>query len=177
MALTIFDAIKLIERGEAEECVSRFIGSVQAAVFSKTPIAINLDDALVASLVLARLADSADGRKILKIAKRKNTQYKAACFGFQSPQRAIAREIIERKIFYKEGLNKLEATFDGGRIPDRERTLKRLLDDLIEQEEKFVQACKRALILAGADGTKESQDEAAKRIISAFTNDRTGIAK
>ncbi len=177
MGLNVPDAIALIERGEANDCIGRFIAAVQTAVFSKNPIAISLDDALVASLVLARLADSAEGRRILKTPKRKNTQYKAEDFGFRSPQREIAREVIDGRIFYAEALTKLEASFDGGRIPDRERTLKRLLDDLILEEERFSEASAHALFIAGWDGSKETKEDAVRRFLSAFSNNVTGIAK
>lgn len=175
MALSIIEAAKLLERGEAGEYISRFIGSVKTAVFSKYPIAINLDDALVASLALARLVDSAEGRKILKTPKRKNIQYKAEDFGFQSPQRAIAREVIDGKISYNEALDKLATTFAEG--IDRERTGKRLLDDLISSEERNNEFSARALVVAGWDGTEATKEEAVRRFLSAFTNDVPGIAK
>lgn len=175
MGITIIDAAKLVDRGEADEYVNRFVGSVYGALCSTEPIAISLDDALVASMVLTRLADSTDGRKLLKMKKRKNTTYKAEKFSMFSPQRKVAAEFVSREINYPEALTKLESTFDDGHVPDRERTLKRLLDDLIALEEHHRDAFANLLALAGWDGTDETKETAVKRVLSVFAGKVPGI--
>ena len=177
MGLTFIEAEKLVDRGEADAYIARFVGSVQQATLATEPFPINLDDALVASIALVKLADTTEGRKLLKKPKRKNTQYKAEQFSLKSPQRMAAMDCVTGKINYPEALTKLEATFDGGHIPDKERTLKRLLDDLINLEEKNCASAAHFLALAGWDGTDKTREAAAKRVCLAIYGDVPGVAK
>ena len=177
MGLTFIEASKLIKRGDADAYIARFVGSVQQAAVSDKPFPINLDDALVASVALTLLADTTAGRKLLKKPKRENTQYKAEQFSLESPQRMVARDYVDRKINYPEALTNLETAFDGGHIPDKGRTLKRLLDDLIKLEENQREAMAHFLALAGWDGTDQTKEGAAKRVFAAICGNVPGGAK
>lgn len=166
--LTFKDAVRLVENGQAHEPVARFIGNVKFAAVTGNSAAISLDDALVTCLVLSRLLETAEGRKLMKKPKRKNLQYRAEDFGFDSEERRIARRVASGEMLFNEGLKALEDCFETKkkrRTPDRERTLTRLLEDLLKQEQTFDQWIGEALAACGWDGDTDSSKEAAIRAL------------
>lgn len=167
MALTIKEANALIGSGKAEEIVKRFIGQVKFSVVTGRSAALSLDDALVVSLVLSQLLDSPDGRKLMKKPKRKNLQYRAEDFSPSSPERDIAWQVITGKCFFEDALNQLEGCFDasGKPTPDRERTLKRLLEDLILQEKCMAEGVANILASCGWDGETKASLESVSRAV------------
>lgn len=146
MSLSLKEALELVESGKSEERLSRFIVAVKFAAITGNSAAVSLDDALVVSIALAGLMDTAEGRKLLKYPKRKNIQYKAHDFHFNSPQRKVAADFIAGKIDRKAGLEMLGDTFAD---PPDDRTLKRLFDDLVNGQAEFALACREMLIAAG----------------------------
>lgn len=164
MSLSILEAARILNNGAGEEYISHFIGSVKHAVVSGNSAAISLDEALVASMALARLIDTSEGRKLLKRQKRHNTQYKARDFGIASPQRTVIIEYLKSGGSYKDAVLALGNTFAN---PPDDRTIKRLFDDLVEDQNVFNRNCADLLLAAGADpGDPESQNNAALKILS-----------
>ena len=133
-----------------------------SAAITGNSAAVSLDDALVASIALARLLNTAEGRKLLKMPKRRNTQYKAEQFHFNSPQRKLAADFIAGKISQNEGLQKLGDTFAD---PPDNRTLSRLFDDLVVHQTEWFKRCGEMLMAAGADA---DQRAAADKIMNNF---------
>lgn len=163
MSLSILEAASILNNGDGAEYISHFIGSVKHAVASGNSAAINLDEALVVSMALARLIDTAEGRKLLKLPKRPNTQYKARDFGIASPQRNVIIEYLKCGGSYKDAVIALGNTFAN---PPDDRTIKRLFDDLMEDQNVFNKNCADLLFAAGAKpGDHESQSRAAWEIL------------
>ncbi len=127
MAMSIIEAIKLVRQGEAAEYIDRFIGIVKYSASTGQDAPFAFDDALVVAMALTRLAESADGRKLLGLPKRKNTQYKAEDFRPGSSQFRLAVQYRQGKIAQKEAIDALASSLDPS--PDL-RTATRLLDDL-----------------------------------------------
>lgn len=161
MNLTIKDASELIISGKAEDPIRRFVSIVKTASVTGYGVAINLDDALVSAMVLMKFLDTTEGRKLLKLPKRKNLQYRADNFALFSPQRIIVRRFLKSEISYSEAIYLLQQSLEDA---DR-RTITRLFDDLCNVEKNFEDSCKQLLYLAGADGSNESQQAAAEHII------------
>jgi hypothetical protein len=162
MPLSLKEAFELAINGQSEEYVARFIEAVKFAAITGNSAAVSLDDALVASIVLARLMDTVEGRRLLKMPKRKNLQYRASDFHFTSPQRKVAADFIAKKIDQKSALEKLCETFAD---PPDDRTLKRLFDDLVETQIEFDQRLREMLIAAGADADRlAAADEIMKNL-------------
>lgn len=166
MGLSFKDAYKIIEAGQASDRIKRFVGSVKMAALTGNSAAVSLDDALVAALVLSQLADTADGRKLLKKPKRKNLQYRAEDFAPSSPEFEIAARVASGEIFFNEGLDRLESCFIERRMDaDRERTLRRLLEDLVKRADGYWQGVVEMLMAAGWDGASAAGREVAARQI------------
>ncbi|MBK7645733.1 MAG: hypothetical protein IPJ12_00715 [Betaproteobacteria bacterium] len=164
MGLSILEAAELLKNGDGEKYISCFIGAVKFAVASGNSAAISLDDALVASMALARLIDTTEGRKLLKRQKRQNTQFKAREFRMGSPQRNVVIAHLKSGAAYKDSLRALGNTFSD---PPDDRTIKRLFDDLVADQNAFNQNCVDLLLAAGAiQGDQESQRIASLEILS-----------
>jgi len=174
MSLSLKEAFELVASGKSEERVIRFIGAVKFAAITGNSAAVSLDDALVVSIALSNLLETAEGRKLLKYPKRKNVQYNARNFHFNSPQRKVAADLIAGKIDRKEALESLGETFTD--LPD-DRTLKRLLDDLVSSQEGFARAFREMLIAAGADANIPGTQKAAADEIMKSLGYPNGLAK
>jgi len=162
MSLSLKEAFELVASGKSEERLGRFISAVKFAAITGNSAAVSLDDALVASIVLARLMETAEGRKLLKKPKRKNVQYKSRDFHFTSPQRKVAADFLADKFDRKTGFEKLRETFAD---PPDDRTLKRLFDDLVETQDEWDQRWCEMLIAAGADADQRAAaDEIMKNL-------------
>jgi len=162
MSLSLKEAFDLVASGKSEERLSRFIGAVKFAAITGNSAAVSLDDALVVSIALANLLDTAEGRKLLKYPKRSNTQYKASNFHFNSPQRKVAADFDAGRIDLKQGLEKLAETFAD---PPDDRTLKRLFNDLLEIQSEWKQRWREMLIAAGAEADQvAAADEIMKNL-------------
>lgn len=166
MALSLLDAAKLVECGDAEPYLASFIGSVKFAAVTGTSAAIALDDALIVSIALAGLLDTSEGRKLLKLPKRKNTKYKASDYRLTSPQRRVVIEFMDGRFDRSAALEKFFNTFDGqpGKPPD-DRTLRRLFDDLVDDQDNFNLRCGDMLRTAGATGQDRDSKKAAADLI------------
>lgn len=125
--MNLIKAIKLVSDGRAEEHLNRFIGLVKYAVATGEPVGFDIDDALVVSVVLQRLSESAEGRKILGLKKRKNTQYKARDFKAGSPQWNIADDYCAGKLNKGQAVKNMAESFID---PPDDRTVSRLLEEL-----------------------------------------------
>lgn len=164
MGLTIKDAAELISSGKAEDSIRRFVSIVKTASVTGNGVAINLDDALVSAMVLMKFLDTTEGRKLLKLPKRKNLQYRVDDFPLFSPQRNIVRRYLKSEISKSKAIVLLQQSLEDA----DPRTITRLFDDLCNAEKNFEDSCKQLLYLAGADGSDGSQQAAAEYIIKKF---------
>lgn len=165
--ISVKQAIEIVNRGEAAEYVEGFVRAVKFSATTGDSLALNLSDALVVACVLRQLMEQSDYRKLMKKPKRKNLQYRVEDFGLFSQEGLIARELSDGNIFYGEAMDKLEICLADRSIElDRERTIKRLLDDLLERERQFRNSCSAMLIAAGDDGTPENKEKAVAKIFA-----------
>ena len=145
--MNILEVIDIVQRGESEAYLNRFVGAVKFAAATGQPVPLDIDDALVAAMALVRLVQTGEGRKLLGLPKRKNTQYKARDYLVGSPQSEIAREYLAGNLDRRDAILKLDNTFVD---PPDERTLGRLLDDLAANWDEDLTAIDIELIAHGA---------------------------
>lgn len=162
MTISLIEATEIVASGKAEPYLSEFIGSVKFSAVSGTSASLSLDTALIVSIALAGLMNTAEGRKLLKLPKRKNTQYKASDYRLNSPQRRVIIDFLRNGTDDKVALRKLGETFAD---PPDDRTLKRLFDDLVAHQEEFNQRCAELLIATGAGPDAASRKAAADAIM------------
>lgn len=151
--MNLIEAINVVKGGGARPHIERFIGLVKYAVATGQPVGFDIDDALIVSLVLQRLSESAEGRKILGLGKRKNTQYKARDFKPWSPQWDIANRYNAGELTQKQAIEMMAGSFED---PPDERTASRLLDDLCEADMRLRNGLEMELAAIGG----RSRDEA-----------------
>lgn len=162
MTLSLLDAFNIVERGEAEPYLVHFIGSVKFAAISSTSAALSLDDALIVSVALAGLLNTSEGRKLLKLPKRKNTQYKARDYRLNSPQRRVVIEFMASRFDRSTALEKFADTFAD---PLDNRTAQRLFDDLVDDQTNFNLRWGELLIASGAVAQDRDSQKAAADLI------------
>ena len=174
MSLSLLEATSIVARGDAKPYLDKFIGSVKHAAVTGTSTALSLDDALIVSIALAGLMDTAEGRKLLKLPKRKNTQYKASDYRLNSPQRQVIIEFLQGGTAHRDALYKFGKTFAD---PPDDRTLRRLFDDLVTRQKNFHQQCGEILVAAGAEGNDAEIRKAVVEKIMKAIGDVKGGAK
>jgi len=174
MALSIFDAAKIVESGKAEPYLAQFIGSVKFAAVTGTSAELSLDNALIVSIALAGLLKTSEGRKLLKLKKRKNTQYKASDYRLNSVERRVVIEFLDGQFDRSKALEKFGDAFAD---PPDNRTLQRLFDDLVEDQKAFNLRCSEMLIACGANGENYDSQKAAADLIMKNLDYQNGVAK
>ncbi len=157
--MNLIEAINVVRGGGAQPHIERFIGLVKYAVATGQPVGFDIDDALIVSLVLQQLSESAEGRKILGLGKRKNTQFKARDFKPDSPQWIIANQYNTGELSKKQAIERMAGSFEN---PPDERTASRLLDDLCEADMRLRNGLEMELATIGG----HSRDEALFKMLN-----------
>lgn len=159
MSMTVLEAIKLVQNGDSENHINRFISAVKYSSATGLPAHFDFDDAMVAAIVLSRLTELAEGRKLLGLPKRKNTKYKASDFPVGSPQSRIADDYKSGKKSLSQAKTNLSESLHD--CPDL-RTAERLLFELVERNSSVSNSLEMELAAAGArDDMPGSRDAAA----------------
>lgn len=170
MTMSVLDAIKLVRDGKAAEHIGRFIGIVKYSAVTGETAHFEFEDALVAAMVLSRLSESAEGRKLLGLSKRKNTQYKADDFRLSTPQSRLADQYRRGEITKKQAAEALATSLEP--TPDL-RTAQRLLEDLADRNEHIEAALELELAALGASSDAPgSRAEATRQIIMNIAGNR-----
>ncbi|WP_205203712.1 hypothetical protein [Azonexus hydrophilus] len=153
---------EIVDRGEAEAYINDFVAAIFKAQLEGRLPELDVDTATVAAEVLARLMKTAACRKLLHLPKRKNIQWNAKDYRMGSPQWEAAKRHYRGDTTCSEAVKELSDSF-GDHPPSEARTLKRLLDDLVERVHAFDSAVYQTLINLGADPDKPGSHESAAR--------------
>lgn len=120
-----------IQKGQAHLGVDRFINDVKLAQLTGDITTVNLEDAILAALILERVRETPAGRKLLGLAKRKNQhpQYNAKHYLPGAPEANIADRYVAGELSMEQAIDELVELHPAA---DSETTLPRLLNDLAQ---------------------------------------------
>lgn len=148
---SILRSLIAIQKGLAHQGVDRFINEVKLAQLTNDITTVNLDDALLAALILEMLRETPVGRKLLGLAKRKNQhkQYNAKYYLTGSPQAKIADRYVAGELSMEQAIDELVELHPDA---DSETTLPRLLNDLAQDATHRAQRMRLFLAAMNPEG-------------------------
>lgn len=163
MAMMSFQEIEsLIESGRADDEIAKFIHFATSIYIGLRTGQMDdlpgMRETVVAAVVLQKLANTAEGRKLLG-RKASNKVYNAADYPLGSKHLDIGRRFVDGVITHPEALAELRCLMAAADIHPDPKTLKNLLSDLAEQALNLRSDLEAMMRLAGWDGSEEGLKE------------------
>jgi hypothetical protein len=155
MTLSLKEVEQIISSGQALPAINEFLRfaslmnvAVRAGEVENTP---GMDATYIAAIVLQRLIDTKDGRRLLGI-RKSNKVYNVKDFRLDSPQLDIARRLGMGAITQPAALEELRAALAKADIYPDPKTLKQILRDLEDEACNVRIGLEELLRVAGWDG-------------------------
>ena len=155
--INLFQAFLKIESGRAKCHIDAFIRDAKRSIITGNN-EICIDDAVVAAEFLRKLAyKTAEGRKLLKLPKRKNyrKEYCAAAYSESSREIEIAKKFNRDELTREQAINELLDLHPGA---DENITLPRFLQDLSRRIDNYADEIEEIIDAADPEGLLSDED-------------------